>query len=103
MPSDIIIRAADLGQAAVPFLSLVAYLPQWIKLHRSRTSGTISIRSWSIWTVSSILAVFYAVVQLQVTGRGWALVLSSALGLLFVVFTLVLVILYRSGGSIKLQ
>lgn len=101
MPSELIIRAADIGQAAVPVLSLVAYLPQWIKLQRGKNSGSISIRAWTVWTLSSILAVFYAVVQLQATGRGWALVLSSGLGLLFVVVTLVMVIRYRVVSGIS--
>ncbi|MGA1205018.1 MAG: PQ-loop domain-containing transporter [Opitutales bacterium] len=99
MPSDLIIRAADLGQAAVPLLSLVAYLPQWIKLCRGKNSGSMSMRAWTIWTVSSLLALFYAIVQLQVTGRGWALVLSTGLGLAFVVVTLLLVVRFRSSGS----
>ena len=97
MSSEFIIRAADIGQAAVPILSLVAYLPQWTKLQRGKSSGSISIRAWAVWTLSSVLAVFYAIVQLEVTGRGWALVLSSGLGLLFVLITLVLVVRYRKG------
>ncbi len=89
---------ANAGQAAVPFLSLVAYVPQWIKICRTRTSGAISLRSWLIWTLSSVLALFYAVVQLLLNGRGWALVFATASGLAFVVTTLLLVIWFRPKG-----
>jgi len=76
-------------------ISLIAYLPHWAKILRGRSSGAISSRSWAAWSLSSLLAVFCAVIQLQVTGRGWALVFSTVLGLGFVLFTLILVVRYR--------
>jgi len=101
--NDAVIWLADAGQAAVPLLSLAAYLPQWIKICRTRTSGSISIRAWLIWTLSSVLALFYAVVQLLLNGRGWALVFATGAGLAFVVTTLLLVIWFRPSvpGAVR--
>ena len=95
MPSESVITAANLCQIAVPVISLSAYLPQWLKLYRTRSSAAISVRSWAAWSVSTAFALFYAVVQLQQTGSGWALVVSSILALVFVLFTLFLILKFR--------
>ncbi|NLE68102.1 MAG: PQ-loop repeat-containing protein [Lentisphaerae bacterium] len=98
MPSETIIAASNICQAAVPLISLLAYVPQWAKLLRTKSSASISMRSWCAWTVSGSFALFYAVTQLLLNGRGWALVLSSSLGLAFVLCTLFLVVRFRHGS-----
>ena len=95
MPTESVVAAADICQSVVPVISLMAYLPQWRKLVRTKSSAAISLRSWAVWCVSSSFAVFYAVVQLMLNGRGWALVASSSLGFTFVVATLALSVHYR--------
>jgi uncharacterized protein with PQ loop repeat len=99
MPSATIVTIANICQASVPLIALLAYIPQWAKLLRSRSSASISARSWFVWTISSAFALFYAIIQLLLNGRGWALVLSTFLGLAFVVCTLFLVIRFRRGPS----
>lgn len=98
MLSETVVATANICQAAVPLISLLAYLPQWAKLLRTKSSASISTRSWCAWTVSGAFALFYAVTQLLLNGRGWALVLSSSLGLAFVLCTLFLVIRFRHGA-----
>jgi uncharacterized protein with PQ loop repeat len=95
MVPEPLVHLANLLQLSVPVLSLLAYLPQWAKLMASRDSGAISIRAWAIWTLTGLFALNYAVVQLLLNGRGWALVLSSGVGLLFVAATLVLIVRFR--------
>ncbi|MCX7005643.1 MAG: PQ-loop repeat-containing protein [bacterium] len=95
MPSASLAIAANICQATVPFISLLAYAPQWLKLWRTKSSTAISIRSWCAWSLSSAFALFYALTQLHMTGRGWALVMSTSLGLCFVLCTLWLVVKYR--------
>jgi uncharacterized protein with PQ loop repeat len=95
MPPETVVQAANICQIVVPFISLTAYFPQWTKLFRTKSSASVSMRSWCVWSVSSAFAVFYAVVQLWLNGRGWPLVLSSSAGLLFVAYTLFLVVRYR--------
>lgn len=96
MPSELIINTANFLQGFIPVLSLIGYLPQWRKLVRTKSSNDISLRSWAIWTVVSLIAAFYAVVQYQVTGVGVALVVSSMSILVFVFVTVYLVLKYRS-------
>jgi uncharacterized protein with PQ loop repeat len=95
--SETVVATANACQAAIPLISLLAYIPQWAKVLRTKSSGSVSTRSWLAWTVSSGFALFYAVTQLILNGRGWALVFSTSLGLAFVVCTLFLVVRFRHG------
>ena len=95
MISDAVIKSANICQIAVPFIVLLAYLPQWTKLWRTKSSVDISLRSWSIWTASTLFALFYAMIQLLLNGRGWPLVVSSAIGLGAVLSTVFLIRRYR--------
>jgi uncharacterized protein with PQ loop repeat len=100
MPSEITIAAADLLQSCVPVLSLTAYVPQWLRLVKNKSSTDMSLRAWILWSVSSSFALFYAVVQYQVTDRGLALVFSSTAALAFILATIFLIFRYRSfAGS----
>ena len=82
---------AGVAESAVPVLSLAAYIPQWRVLMRSRDSSSISMISWGIWAVSYVIATFYSSMLLLTTGRGMPLVITTALGLCFVLFTMLLV------------
>jgi len=95
MPSQTMIDSANILQSCIPLLSLSAYLPQWHKIVTTRSSRDISLRAWLIWSCSSSIAVFYAVVQYRVTGQGIALVFSSTVLLVFVIVTACLVVAYR--------
>jgi len=92
---DSLMGIAGVLECCVPVLSLAAYIPQWRKLLVARNSESISLISWVIWAVAYVISVFYAVVLLQVTGFGWPLVATTALGLCFVLFTMVLVWRFR--------
>ncbi len=97
MPAERTVVIANFLQGCVPLLSLFAYLPQWRKIIANRSSRDISLTSWLVWLVSSAIAIFYAVIQYQVTGKGTALIFSSVLVLVFVVITVCLIALYRKG------
>ena len=101
MPAESVVAAANICQTMVPMISLLAYVPQWAKVLRTRSSASISVRSWCAWTISSAFALFYAVIQLLLNGRGWALVLSTSLGLAFVLCTLFLVIRFRHRPAVE--
>jgi uncharacterized protein with PQ loop repeat len=89
------LETASAAQFLVPLLSLTAYIPQWRKLIRTGDSSSISLMSWCIWVLSYSIAVFYSVTLLVVTGHGLALVVTTVLGLCFVIFTVALVLRYR--------
>jgi len=97
MPAERIVIIANFLQGSVPLLALFAYLPQWRKIIANRSSRDISLTSWLVWLLSSAIAIFYAVIQYKVTGKGTALIFSSVLALVFVFITVCLIALYRKG------
>ena len=92
---------AGAAQSCVPLISLCAYVPQWRKLLKTRSSGSISLSSWVLWAGSYSIAVIYSSLLLMITGKGWPMVATSSLGLIFVIFTLVLVWRFRTRPPIS--
>ncbi len=88
-------KIANAAQSCVPILSLCAYVPQWRKLLKTRSSGSISLISWAIWMTSYSIAVFYSTTLLLVTGRGAPLVFTTSVGLGCVMLTMGLVWRFR--------
>jgi uncharacterized protein with PQ loop repeat len=99
MPAERIVIVANFLQGCSPLLSLFAYLPQWKKIIANRSSKDISLTSWLVWLLSSAIAIFYAVIQYQVTGKGTALIFSSIFVLVFVFITICLIALYRKSDK----
>ncbi|ODS25017.1 hypothetical protein AB835_00485 [Candidatus Endobugula sertula] len=95
MSLELVVISANILQGSIPVLSLVAHFPQWKKLVSNKSSNDISLRSWTIWTISALISIFYAVVQYYVTGSGITLVFSNISVLACVLITIYLVLLYR--------
>ena len=98
MPAEKIVIIANFLQGSIPLLALFAYLPQWKERIANKSSRGMSLTSSPVWLLSSAIAIFYAVIQYKVTGKGTALIFSSALTLVFVFVTVCLIALYRKGG-----
>lgn len=96
----LVLEGATFLQASVGVLSLIAYLPQWKLMYAAKSSRNVSLSSWAIWSISSVIATFYALVQVLANGRGWALVFSAGSNLLFVLITLCLIAKYRTTNSV---
>lgn len=92
---ETLMTVANVLQSVVPLISLTAYVPQWIRLIQKRESRAISLLSWCIWALCYSIGIFYSTVLLNVTGRGWAMVITTSLGLSFVLTTMFLVWRYR--------
>ena len=92
---ETLLTVAGAAQSCVPICSLCAYVPQWRKLLKTRCSGSISLVSWLLWACSYSIALTYSSTLLLVTGRGWPMVITTSLGLCFVLFTMVLVWRFR--------
>jgi uncharacterized protein with PQ loop repeat len=86
---------ANLMQSSIPVLSFTAYVPQWLRLIKTKSSASISLHAWLIWGLSAIFGTFYAVVQLDITGRGWPLLISCIATLIMISFTIGMIIYYR--------
>jgi uncharacterized protein with PQ loop repeat len=95
MVPDSVLIAANICQVATTFITLSAYLPQWIKLIQTKSSADISLKSWCIWIVAASFTLFYAIVQFLINGRGWPLIISSLASLCSIIFTIFLVVKYR--------
>jgi uncharacterized protein with PQ loop repeat len=95
MPSETVVTVASVLQSCIPFLSLSAYVPQWRKLMRTKSSKDISLRAWIMWSLTSSFATFYAVVQYLVNGSGLPLVFSTAAALVFILVTVYLILIHR--------
>ena len=100
MSTHTLLNIAGILQAAVPVISLIAYLPQWKKLVDTKSSKDISLRSWSIWIISSSISLFYSIVLYKVTGKGIPLIFASSAGLLFVMVTVYLTARYRKHNQL---
>jgi MtN3 and saliva related transmembrane protein len=99
MVPDSVIVVANLCQVATIFISLFAYLPQWIKLIKTKSSADISLRSWCLWILAAAFTLFYAIVQFMLNGRGWPLIISSLASLGCIIFTIFLIVRYRRRHS----
>jgi len=95
----LVLEGASYLQFFVGLLSLLAYIPQWKLMYSAKSSRNVSLGSWAIWSISSLIATFYALVQVLANGRGWALVFSASSNLLFVIVTLCLIAKYRTPKS----
>ena len=95
MLPDYLVDLANVCQTTSTFISFSAYLPQWLKLIRTKSSADISLRSWVLWLVSGSFALFYAIVQFQLNQRGWPLIISSSLSLTFIACTIGLIARFR--------
>lgn len=94
---DVWLTVVGALQSCVPVVSLCAYIPQWRKLMKTRSSGSISITSWVLWAGAYSVGTTYSTLLLMATGKGWPLVITTAGGLGFVLFTLFLVWRYRNS------
>ncbi len=95
MPSKAVVTVANILQSAVPFISLIAYIPQWRKLIATKSSKDISLRAWLLWALTASFSCFYAIVQFLANGRGVALVFSTATSFVFIVSTVYLITIHR--------
>ncbi len=96
MAFDKLLLTASILQSCIPLLSLSAYLPQWRALLKSRSSANVSCVAWLIWTLSSAIALFYALVNYLAAGNGLPLVFSTSVLFAFCLFTLMLVYRFRT-------
>lgn len=95
MPPKTVITIANVLQSSVPFISLIAYIPQWRKLIATKSSKDISLRAWLLWSLTASFSCFYAIVQYLANGRGVALIFSTATSFTFIVSTVYLISIHR--------
>ena len=77
----------------VSLCTMISYLPQTIKLLKTKKSSDLSINSWILWVVSSLSYTLYAVI----CSKDFMLIFETSLELFFCLVILLLAIKYRKN------
>ncbi|MBP3456720.1 MAG: PQ-loop repeat-containing protein [Bacilli bacterium] len=77
----------------VSLCTLISYLPQTIKLIKTKKSDDISIASWVLWVTSSFAYTLYAIL----VSKDFMLIFETSLELTFCLIILVLSSIYRKS------
>lgn len=77
----------------VSLCTMISYLPQTIKLIKTKKSKDLSIDSWILWVVSSFCYSLYAIL----CSKNFMLILETSLELFFCLLILALAIKYRKN------
>lgn len=77
----------------VSLCTMISYLPQTIKLIRTKKSNDLSVNSWILWVVSSLSYTLYAFI----CSKEFMLIFETSLELFFCLLILILAIKYRNN------
>ena len=77
----------------VSLCTMISYLPQTIKLIRTKKSNDLSIKSWVLWVTSSLSYTIYAVL----CSKDFMLIFETSLEFSFCLIILLLAIRYRKN------
>lgn len=78
----------------VSICTFISYLPQTLKLIKTKKSADLSVSSWILWVVSSLSYTLYAII----ISKDFMLIFETVLELAFCLIILILAILYRKNG-----
>ncbi|MCB0332711.1 MAG: PQ-loop repeat-containing protein [Bdellovibrionales bacterium] len=94
MSFENLLPLSDLLQSAVVFICAVAFVPQWVKLYRTKSSEDISLHSWVLWTLAAFCGWFYSYVHFFAHGTGTPLLVSTTINLIGNIFSIYLAVIY---------
>ncbi len=77
----------------VSICTLISYLPQTIKLIKTKKSDDLSINSWILWVTSSFSYTLYAVL----CSKDFMLIFETSLELAFCLIILLLALKYKNN------
>ncbi len=77
----------------VSICTMISYLPQTIKLIKTKKSNDLSINSWILWVTSSLAYTLYAVL----CSKDFMLIFETALELAFCLIILLLALKYKNN------
>ena len=77
----------------VSLCTMISYLPQTIKLIRTKKSNDLSVNSWILWVVSSLSYTLYAFI----CSKEFMLIFETSLELFFCLLILILAIKYKNN------
>ncbi len=77
----------------VSICTMISYLPQTIKLIKTKKSNDLSINSWILWVTSSLAYTLYAVL----CSKDFMLIFETSLELAFCLIILLLALKYKNN------
>ena len=77
----------------VSICTMISYLPQTIKLIKTKKSSDLSINSWILWVVSGFSYTVYAIL----CRKDFMLIFETSLELFFCLLILLLAVKYRNN------
>lgn len=77
----------------VSICTMISYLPQTIKLIKTKKSNDLSINSWILWVTSSLSYTLYAVL----CSKEFMLIFETSLELAFCLIILLLALKYKNN------
>lgn len=77
----------------VSICTMISYLPQTIKLIKTKKSSDLSINSWILWVISSFSYTLYAVL----CSKDFMLIFETSLELFFCLLILLLAVKYKKN------
>lgn len=80
----------------VSFCTFISYLPQTIKLIKTKSSEDLSVQSWILWVTSSLSYTLYGIL----VSKDKMLIFETCLELFFCLLILILAIVYRNNNKI---
>lgn len=86
-------RLASILMAMCIGITMVSYIPQIIKLIRTKSSDDLSLGSWTLWVLEGFAYLGYAIIQ----GEFW-LLLEETVSCILLLTTLVLTLRYKSSA-----
>lgn len=81
----------------ITLMGFASYVPQIIKIRKTRSSKDCSISSWFIWSLNSFVYLLYLILS---TENIW-LILSQALEFVLIFGTFLLVVIFRKERHIE--
>lgn len=73
--------------------TIISYLPQTIKLIKTKQSNDLNINSWVLWATSSLAYTLYAIL----CSKDFMLILETRLELTFCLIILLLALKYKNN------
>ena len=77
----------------VSLCTMISYIPQTIKLIKTKESDDLSINSWILWVISSLAYTLYAVI----CSNDCMLIFETSLELFFCLLILMLAVRYKTN------
>ncbi len=79
------------------FCEYVAYVPQIVKLVKTKSADDLSITSWLTWVVSGVCYLIYVLLESPETG----VIYIASMNLIFIVAVSILTLHYQNSKRLK--